>query len=501
MFPPPAGQFPYTRGIHETMYRGRLWTMRQFSGFSTPEETNARYRRLLEAGQTGLSVAFDLPTLMGYDADHPLSFGEVGKCGAPISSLEDIEALFHAIPLDRITVSMTINSPAAVIWAMYLVAAEKQGADVSLLSGTLQNDILKEYIAQKEYIFPPRPSMRLVTDTIEFATRHTPRFNPLSVSGYHIREAGSTAVQELAFTIRDGLEYVDWALERGLGIDEFAPRLSFFFNAHSDFFEEIAKYRAARQLWATLMRDRYGATDERSMRLRFHAQTAGSSLTWQQPYNNVVRTTLQAMAAVLGGAQSLHTNSLDEAFALPTEQAATLALRTQQVIAYESGITATPDPFGGSYFVENLTSELDAGAREYIAKIDSMGGMIPAIEQGYPQAEIAKASYADQLKTESGEKVVVGVNKFVSQDTGSPLEILQMDRQAESRQCEKLRVLRASRSNEAVARTLGALVRAAEGAENLMPLLLDAVRAYATLGEICAALKEVFGTWRETPAV
>jgi methylmalonyl-CoA mutase N-terminal domain/subunit len=499
--PPAAGQFPFTRGIHETMYGGRLWTMRQFSGFSTPEETNLRYRRLLQAGQTGLSVAFDLPTLMGYDADHPLASGEVGKCGAPVSSLDDMETLFEAIPLHEITVSMTINSPAAVIWAMYLVAAEKQGADVSQLSGTLQNDILKEYIAQKEYIFPPRPSMRLVTDTIEFGTRHTPRFNLLSISGYHIREAGSTAVQELAFTIRDGLEYVDWALERGLGIDEFAPRLSFFFNAHSDFFEEIAKYRAARQLWATLMRDRYGAKDARSMKLRFHAQTAGSSLTWQQPCNNVVRTTLQAMAAVLGGAQSLHTNSLDEAFALPTEQTATLALRTQQVLAYESGITATPDPFGGSYFVESLTAQLDAGARDYIAKIDAMGGMIPAIEQSYPQAEIAKASYAYQRKTESGETVVVGVNRFVSQEAGPALEILQIDRQAENRQCEKLRVLRASRSNEAVARSLGALVRAAEGDRNLMPLLLDAVCAYATLGEICAALKQVFGTWEETPAI
>jgi methylmalonyl-CoA mutase N-terminal domain/subunit len=501
MSPPPAGQFPYTRGIHKTMYRGRLWTMRQFSGFSTPEETNSRYRRLLEAGQTGLSVAFDLPTLMGYDADDPPAFGEVGKCGVPVSSLDDMETLFHQIPLQETTVSMTINSPAAVIWAMYLVAAEKQGADVSQLSGTLQNDILKEYIAQKEYIFPPRPSMRLVTDTIEFGVRHTPRFNPLSISGYHIREAGSTALQELAFTIRDGIEYVDRALERDLRIDEFAPRLSFFFNAHNDFFGEIAKYRAARQLWATLMRDRYGASDERSLKLRFHAQTAGSSLTWQQPYNNVVRTTMQAMAAVLGGAQSLHTNSLDEAFALPTEQAATLALRTQQVIACESGITATPDPFGGSYLVEDLTARLDAGAREYIAKIDAMGGMIPAIEQGFPQAEIARASYAYQQKTESGETVVVGVNKFVSEEAGPSLEILQMDRQAESRQCEKLRILRASRSNDAVARSLGSLVRAAESGENLMPPLLGAVRSYATLGEICSALKQVFGTWEESPAV
>jgi methylmalonyl-CoA mutase N-terminal domain/subunit len=499
--PPPAGQFPYTRGIHETMYGGRLWTMRQFSGFSTPEETNRRFRYLLEQGQTGLSLAFDLPTLMGYDADDPMSFGEVGKCGAPVSSLEDMELLFDSIPLASVTVSMTVNSPAAVIWAMYLVAAEKQGADIACLSGTLQNDILKEYIAQKEYIFPPRPSMRLVTDTIAFGVRHTPRFNPLSISGYHIREAGSSALQELAFTLRDGIEYVDWALERGLVIDAFAPRFSFFFNAHNDFFEEIAKYRAARQLWATLMRDRYGAKDARSLKLRFHAQTAGSSLTWQQPHNNVVRTTLQAMAAVLGGAQSLHTNSLDEAIALPSGQAATLALRTQQVIAFESGITATPDPFGGSYFLENLTAQLNAGAREYIATIDALGGMIPAIEQGYPQGEIARASYEYQRKVEAGEIVVVGVNKFSGDSADAPLDILQMDCGAETEQCAKLRRLRASRNNEAVRRSLLALTRAAESSENLMPPLLDAVRSYATLGEMCAALKQVFGVWQETPAL
>ena len=499
---PPAGQFPYTRGIHETMYSGRLWTMRQFSGFSTPEETNRRYHYLLEAGQTGLSVAFDLPTLMGYDADHPLAFGEVGKCGAPVSSLEDMETLFHGISLADVTVSMTINSPAAVIWAMYLVTAEKQGAVIAALSGTLQNDILKEYIAQKEYIFPPRPSMRIVTDTIAFGTRHTPRFNPLSISGYHIREAGSTALQELAFTLRDGLEYADWALERGLGIDEFAPRFSFFFNAHNDFFEEIAKFRAARQLWATLLRDRYGAKDERSLKLRFHAQTAGSSLTWQQPYNNVARTALQGLAAVLGGAQSLHTNSLDEAFALPSEAAVTLALRTQQVLAYESGLTAAPDPFGGSCFVESLTRQLDAGARDYIARIDAMGGMIPAIEQGFPQGEIAGASYAYQRKVESGEVVVVGVNRFQSTGVEAPPPPMQhIDNQAEARQCEKLRRLRAARSNEAVTRNLSALVRAAESDQNLMPLLLDTVRSYATLGEICTALKNVCGTWEETPVI
>src|ERR1700737_111497 len=376
---PPPGEFPYTRGIHRGMYRGRLWAMRPFSGFATPEETNRRYHYLLEQGQTGLSVAFDLPTLMGYDPDHALSSGEVGKCGVSICSLEDMETLFRGIPLGDVTVSMTINSPAAVLWAMYLVVAEQQGGDWARLSGTLQNDILKEYIAQKEYIFPPRPSMRLVTDTIEFGAQHTPRFNPVSIRGYHIREAGSAAVQELAITLRDGIEYVDWALERGLAIDEFAPRLSFFFNAHSDFFEEIAKYRAARKIWASVMRDRYGAQSERSWKLRFHAQTAGCSLTWQQPYNNVVRTTLQALSAVLGGAQSLHTNSLDEAYALPSEHAVTTALRTQQVLAYESGVAQTPDPLGGSYFLEKLTLESEAAANDYIRRIDEMGGMIPAI--------------------------------------------------------------------------------------------------------------------------
>src|SRR5437763_11054619 len=422
---PAPGEFPYTRGIHRDMYRGKLWTMRQFSGFATPEETNRRYRYLLEQGQTGLSVAFDLPTLMGYDADHALSEGEVGKCGASISSLEDMEILFRGIPLAEVTVSMTINSPAAVLWAMYLAVAEQQGADWSRLSGTLQNDILKEYIAQKEYIFPPKPSMRLVTDTIEFGARHTPRFNPISISGYHIREAGSTAVQELAFTLRDGMEYVDWALERGLAIDEFAPRLSFFFNAHSDFFEEIAKYRAARKIWACAMRDRYGAQNERSMKLRFHAQTAGCSLTWQQPYNNVVRTALQAMAAVLGGAQSLHTNSLDEAYALPSEHAVTLALRTQQVLAYETGVANTADPLGGSYFLERLTLESEAAANDYIRRIDEMGGMIPAIEAGFPQTEIAAASYRYQCEIEQGERVIVGVNRFQSDD--QPIELLQID--------------------------------------------------------------------------
>ena len=493
---PPPGEFPYTRGIHRDMYRGKLWTMRQFSGFATPEETNRRYHYLLQQGQTGLSVAFDLPTLMGYDADHPLSQGEVGKCGVSISSLEDMQILFRGIPLGEVTVSMTINSPAAVLWAMYLAVAEQQGFGCERLSGTIQNDILKEYIAQKEYIFPPRPSMRLVTDTLEFAARRTPKFNPISISGYHIREAGSTAVQELAFTLRDGMEYVDWALERGLAIDEFAPRLSFFFNAHSDFFEEIAKYRAARKIWAYAMRDRYGALDERSMKLRFHAQTAGCSLTWQQPYNNVVRTALQALAAVLGGAQSLHTNSLDEAYALPSEHAVTLALRTQQVLAYESGVTQAADPLGGSYFLEKLTLDSERAANQYIRRIDEMGGMIPAIEAGFPQSEIAAASYRYQREVEAGERIVVGVNRFQSED--QPLELLQIDGASALEQERKLAALRARRNHHEVQRTLDALQRAAEGTVNTMPFLLDAVRAYATLGEICDALRGVFGTYQET---
>ncbi|MFN3324863.1 MAG: methylmalonyl-CoA mutase [Bryobacteraceae bacterium] len=491
------GEFPYTRGIHRTMYRGRLWTMRQFSGFATPEETNRRYRYLLEQGQTGLSVAFDLPTLMGYDADHPTSLGEVGKCGVSISSLEDMEILFDGIPLGDVSVSMTINSPAPVLWAMYLVLGEKQGVPAAQLSGTLQNDILKEYIAQKEYIYPPRPSMRLVTDVVEYATRHVPRYHPVSISGYHIREAGSTAVQELAFTLRDGIEYVEWALARGMAVDEFAPRLSFFFNAHNDFFEEIAKYRAARRMWAQIMRDRFGARDERSLKLRFHAQTAGCSLTWQQPYNNVVRTALQALAAVLGGTQSLHTNSLDEAYALPSEHAVTIALRTQQVIAHESGVTAVPDPLGGSYFLERLTLDFEEAANEYIRRIDAMGGMIPAIERGFPQSEIADASYQYQRAQETGERITVGVNAF-TEDGAEQIPILQIDEAAERRQCEKLAALRKRRDQARVTAALDALRRAAEGNENTMPAILEAVRAYATVGEICQALGDVFGSWQET---
>jgi methylmalonyl-CoA mutase N-terminal domain/subunit len=478
------------------MYRGRLWTMRQFSGFATPEETNRRYRYLLEQGQTGLSVAFDLPTLMGLDADDPQSLGEVGKCGVSICSLEDMETLFRGIPLADVTVSMTINSPAAVIWAMYLAVAEQQGAGWDRVSGTIQNDILKEYIAQKEYLYPPRESMRLVTDTIEFATRHTPRFNPISISGYHIREAGSTAVQELAFTLRDGVEYVEWALARGLAVDSFAGRLSFFFNAHNDFFEEIAKYRAARRMWARIMRERFGARDERSLKLRFHTQTAGCSLTWQQPYNNVVRTALQALAAVMGGTQSLHTNSLDEAYALPQEQAVTLALRTQQVIAHESGVTAVADPLGGSFFVERLTSEIETAAGDLMRRIDEMGGMIPAIEAGFPQREVAEASFAYQRAIESGARKIVGVNAF-EETREQPLEILQIGESAAGEQTAKLEALRRRRDPARTAAALDGLREAARGSANTMPFLLDAVKAYATLGEICEALRQVFGPYQE----
>jgi methylmalonyl-CoA mutase N-terminal domain/subunit len=477
------------------MYRARLWTMRQFAGFGTAEDTNARFRYLLGQGQTGLSVAFDLPTLMGYDSDHPLSRGEVGKCGVAISSLADMEALFDQIPLAEVTTSMTINSPAAIIWAMYLAVAEKQGADWKLLSGTLQNDILKEYIAQKEYIYPPEPSLRLVIDTFEFGTRHTPRFNPISISGYHIREAGSTAIQELAFTLRDGIEYIERGIHRGLAVDEFAPRLSFFFNAHNDFFEEIAKYRAARRIWQQEMRERFGAKDPRSWALRFHSQTAGCSLTAQQPYNNVVRTAIQALAAVMGGTQSLHTNSLDEAWALPTEFAATLALRTQQIIAYESGVTNTVDPLGGSYFVESLTNDVEQGAREYIRKIDALGGMVAAIERSYPQREIAEASYRYQQAVDRKEKIVVGVNEYVTEE--QPIEVLQIDENVALRQEDRLRRLRAERSSEEVHRRLERLRNAAEGTENLMPHIYEAVKAYATLGEICDALRTVFGAYEE----
>jgi methylmalonyl-CoA mutase N-terminal domain/subunit len=489
------GEFPYTRGIHPTMYRGRPWTMRQFSGFGTPQETNRRYRFLLAQGQTGLSVAFDLPTLMGYDADDAMAAGEVGKCGVAISSLADMEALLAGLPLEQISTSMTISSPAAMLWAMYLVAAEKQGAQWDRLAGTIQNDILKEYIAQKEYIYPPRPSMRLVVDTFEFGARHAPKFNTISISGYHIREAGSTALQELAFTLRDGMEYVEWGLERGLEIDDFAPRLSFFFDAHNDFFEEIAKFRAARKVWAHVMRDRFGAKSDRSWKLRFHAQTAGCSLTAQQPRVNLVRVAIQALAAVMGGCQSLHTNALDEAWALPTEEAALLALRTQQVLAHEIGVVDTPDPLGGSYFLERLTRDLEKGAYEYFDRIDALGGMIPAIERGFPMREIAEASYRYQQQVERGEKIIVGVNAYQCEE--EPISTLQIERQVEEEQVARLGRLRAERSNERVGRALDEICRAAERDQNLMPPLVEAVRAYATLGEMCGALKKVFGVYQE----
>jgi methylmalonyl-CoA mutase, N-terminal domain len=497
---PAPGVFPYTRGIHATGYRGKLWTMRQFAGFGTPEDTNARYKTLLQAGGTGLSVAFDLPTLMGRDPDHALSLGEVGKCGVNVTSLADMETLFDGIALGDITTSMTINSPAAMIFAMYLVVAERQGADWKTLSGTIQNDILKEFIAQKEYIFPPRPSMRIITDIFAFCSRQVPRWNTISVSGYHIREAGATALQELAFTLRDGLEYVQWGVDAGLDVDRFVPRMSFFFNAHSDFFEEIAKYRAARKIWASAMRDGFGAKDERSWKLRFHTQTAGVSLTAQQPHNNVVRTALQALAAVLGGTNSLHTNSLDEALALPTAEAATLALRTQQIIAYESGVANEVDPLGGSYFVEKLTRDLEDGALAYFDQIDRMGGMVEAIERGFPQREIAESAYRFQQAFERTDRITVGVNAFVQADD-PPIRILYIDDTASDRQLARLETLKKTRDTDRVRRSLDGLIAAARGTENLMPAILDAVRAYATLGEMCDALREVWGEYEEVPVV
>ncbi|HTG62854.1 MAG TPA: methylmalonyl-CoA mutase family protein [Terriglobia bacterium] len=490
------GEYPFTRGIHRTMYRGRLWTMRQFSGFGTPEDTNQRLHYLLGQGQTGLSIAFDLPTLMGYDSDHRLAEGEVGKCGVAISSLADMEVLLRGLPLEQVTTSMTINSPAAIIWAMYLAVAEKNGADWKKISGTTQNDILKEYIAQKEYIFPPGPSMRLVVDTITFAAREVPRWNPVSISGYHIREAGSTAVQELAFTLRDGIEYVEWVMRRGCDVDEFAPRLSFFFNAHNDLFEEVAKYRAARKVWAHVCRERFGAKNPRSWLCRFHTQTAGCSLTAQQPYNNLVRTTLQALAGVLGGTQSLHTNSLDEAWALPTESAVTLALRTQQVIAHESGVINTVDPLGGSYFMEKLTLETERACYEYFDKIDALGGMVAAIEKGFPQREIHEAAYAYQRQLERKEKLIVGVNEFVTEEK-RPIDILVIDEGVAEAQRRKLAELRKQRDNARVQSSLEALGSAASTDRNLMPFILECVRRYATLGEMCDVLRGAFGIYEE----
>jgi methylmalonyl-CoA mutase N-terminal domain/subunit len=491
------GEFPYTRGIHPTGYRGRLWTMRQFAGFGTARQTNERFKYLLTQGQTGLSTAFHLPTLYGYDSDHHYSAGEVGKCGVAVDTLADMETLFDGINLEDVTVSMTINSTAPIALAMYLVVAEKQGADWKKISGTLQNDILKEYIAQKEYIFPPRPSMRLITDTIRFCSENVPKYNTISISGYHIREAGSTALQELAFTLRDGMEYVEYGMRAGLDVDEFAPRLSFFFNSHNDLFEEVAKFRAARRIWAKVMRDRYHAKDPRSWQLRFHTQTAGASLTAQQPYNNIVRVTIQALAAVLGGTQSLHTNSLDETLALPTEQAARIALRTQQIIAHESGVINTVDPLGGSYFIEELTDHMERGCFEYFEKIDQFGGMVEAIEAGFPQREIWDAAYQYQRAVDAGEKLVVGMNSF-QMEKEDPYDILYIDESVTGEQLALLNKVRAERDSQKVQDALQALRNAASDPDaNTMPFIIDAVKVYASVGEISDALRDVFGTYQE----
>jgi methylmalonyl-CoA mutase N-terminal domain/subunit len=493
------GAYPFTRGVYPSMYRGRLWTMRQFAGFGTAAETNERFRYLLDHGQTGLSTAFDMPTLMGYDSDHPRSLGEVGREGVAIDSLADMQTLFAGIPLGEVSTSMTINSPAAMLLAFYVCVGEEQGVPRDQLRGTIQTDILKEYIAQKEFIFPPEPSMRLVTDMIEFCARELPKWHPISISGYHIREAGSTAAQELAFTLANGFTYVDWAVERGLDVDDFAPRLSFFFNAHLDFFEEIAKYRAARRIWARELRDRYHARNPRSWLMRFHTQTAGVSLTAQQPEVNIVRTALEALAAVLGGTQSLHTNSFDEALALPTEDAVRLALRTQQVIAHETGAVSTIDPLGGSYFVEHLTNTLEAEAYEYFDRIDRLGGVVDAIKENFFQREIAEASFRYQSEVESGQRVVVGVNRYELHEE-RPLEILRIDPALEDEQIERVRALRAGRDSAVVESALARLKEdAAHADRNLMPQIVEASRAYVTMGEMCDALREVWGVWRETP--
>ena len=490
------GEFPYTRGIHSTMYRGRLWTMRMFAGFGSAEETNERFKYLLSQGNAGLSTAFDLPTLYGYDSDSPMAAGEFGECGVGVSSIEDMSILFKDIPLDKVTTSMTINSPAAMTWAMYIANAENRGIPKSNLGGTIQNDILKEYIAQKEYIFPPNPSMRLVTDTVEYGTKNMPKWNTISISGYHIREAGSTAVQELAFTLADGYAYADWAIERGLNIDDFAPRFSFFFNAHNDFFEEIAKYRAARRIWARDMKYKYGAKDPRSMTLRFHTQTAGCSLTAQQPEINIVRVAIQAMAGVLGGTQSLHTDSMDEALALPSEKAVQIALRTQQIIAHESGVANVADPLGGSYYLEWLTDDMERQSRDYFDRIESLGGVVSAIEKGFFQKEIAAAAYKYQQEIDNNERTVVGVNEFTSNE---PVEIpiLEMDPEGFERQCRRLKSLRSSRNKARHETSLTAIEKAAEGEENLMPHFIEAAKAKATLGEMCDVLRGVFGEYRE----
>lgn len=492
-------QYPYTRGIHANMYRGKVWTMRQFAGFGTPEDTNARFKYLLANGQTGLSTAFDLPTLMGRDADDPMSEGEVGVCGVAISSLADMELLFDGIPLDKVSTSMTINSPAIMIFAYYLAVAEKQGVPFDQLRGTLQNDILKEYIAQKEYLFPPRPSVRIITDMIEWCTDNTPKWNPVSISGYHIREAGSTAAQELAFTLADGFAYVEDCMARGMDVDSFAPRLSHFFNAHIDFFEEIAKYRAARRIYARRMREKYGAKDPKSWTLRFHTQTAGCSLTAQQPENNIVRTALEALSAVLGGTQSLHTNSMDETLALPSEKAVKIALRTQQVIAYETGVINSIDPLGGSYYVEALTDKIEKEAEEYFDRIDALGGVIPAIEAGFFQREIADAAYRYQQELDRKEKLIVGVNDFVEEDEEIDIPILQISKEVEVKQVERLRHLKATRDQAKVDDTLATLRMAAQEERNLMPAVLDCARAYVTVGEMCRLLEEVYGVYEEEP--
>lgn len=489
------GQYPFTRGIQPTMYRGRFWTMRQYAGFATAEESNKRYKYLLEQGQTGLSVAFDLPTQIGYDSDHPLAEGEVGKVGVAIDSLQDMEILFDGIPLDKVSTSMTINAPASVLLAMYIAVAEKQGVSPDKLDGTIQNDILKEYAARGTYIFPVEPSMRLITDIFEYCSKHVPKWNTISISGYHIREAGATAVQEVAFTLANGIAYVEAALKAGLNVDDFAPRLSFFFNAHNDLFEEVAKFRAARRLWAKIMKERFGAKDPRSMMLRFHTQTAGSTLTAQQPDNNIIRVTIQTLAAVLGGTQSLHTNSRDEALALPTEESVRIALRTQQIVAYESGVADVVDPLAGSYYVEKLTDEIEKKAMEYIKKIDEMGGSPKAIEKGYIQKEIQDSAYAYQKEVESKKRIVVGVNMFQIEEE-PPKKLLKVDPRVGELQKQKLAKLRKERDNEKVKETLEALRKACKGTENVMPYILDAVKAYATLGEICGVMREVFGEYR-----
>jgi methylmalonyl-CoA mutase N-terminal domain/subunit len=491
------GEYPFTRGIHATMHRGKPWTMRMFAGFGTAEETNRRYKYLLERGNMGLSVAFDLATLMGYDTDAPEAMGEFGTCGVAVSSLKDMEILFDGIPLGEVTTSMTINSPAAIIWAMYIAAAEKQGVPVESLQGTLQNDILKEYAAQKEYIFPPRPSMRLVVDTIEYGTKHMPAWNTISISGYHIREAGSTAIQELAFTLGNGLEYVRWCMDRGMDIDDFAPRLSLFFNCHNDFFEEIAKFRAARRIWAREMKETFGAKNPRSWLCRFHTQTAGVSLTAQQPENNVARVAIQALAAVIGGSQSLHTNSMDEALALPSEHAVTVAMRTQQIIAEESGVANTVDPLAGSFFIESLTNEMEAAVYDYWEQVENLGGVVPALEQSFYQKEIANAAYMYQQQIDANERVIVGVNGYVDEEEDLKIPLLEMDPQGYERQVARLEKLRQERDNERVGQALSALKQAAEGTENTMPYILEAVRAYATLGEITDVFRDVFGEYVE----